>query len=436
MERLRRAWVRLRSSYWFIPALMSLGAFLLAITAPRVDALLGSEWIETWRFLGPNRPEGARSLLSTVAGSMITVAGVTFSVTIVAVAYATSQYGPRLLTNFMRDTGNQVTLGAFTSTYLYCIVVLRVIRAPESGAAEAASFVPHLAILVALVLSVLSLAVLIYFFHHVPESIHAANVVGDVGRRLQERISEAFPSRAGEPAGPEGAEDFPAQYDPEWSPVCVEGGGYLQFIAAERVLDLAETVGLRVHVTAMPGSFVRDGGEVCRVWPRTRVDADVERSLRDCFSRGNRRTDEQDVVFLLRELVEIAARALSPGTNDPFTAISCMDWMTNALTVAGRGRPPSPYRVSADGVARIIAPVVDFDLLSDVALGGVRPYAASDRNAALHLAGCLTQLGQAPIAPRARKIVDVHAELFAAACERGLPLPADREAVKARLALR
>ena len=148
----------IRASYWFIPAVMSAAAIAMSILMAMIDAQLGSDWIEELYWLHGNKPDGARLFLSTIAGSMITVAGVVFSITIASVSYASAQYGPRLLTNFLRDRGNQFSLGTFVATFIYCLLVLRTIRSadePASGPqidqdSAAAAFTPNLSILVAM----------------------------------------------------------------------------------------------------------------------------------------------------------------------------------------------------------------------------------------------------------------------------------------------
>ena len=122
---IRRFLDKLGASYWFVPSVMALLAVLLAVGMILLDTYEGSQWMDTVPWLYAARPSGARSLLSSIGGSMITVAGTVFSVTIAAVVYASGQYGPRLLTNFMKDRGNQFTLGTFIATYLYCLLILR-----------------------------------------------------------------------------------------------------------------------------------------------------------------------------------------------------------------------------------------------------------------------------------------------------------------------
>jgi uncharacterized membrane protein len=446
-DRLRLWWDDLRSSYWFIPSLLTFAAFVLAIVLPAIDAGLGSDWIDGYRWLAPTHPEGARSLLATIAGSMITVGGVAFSVTIAAVAYATAQFGPRLLTNFMRDTGNQVTLGMFTATFLYCVLVLRGVRSP--GGAEGAAVVPHIAVLAALILAVISLGVLIYFFHHVPATIQADSVVGDIGRQLESRLRELFPpapgardggARGPEPAGPadtspesDSEASPPHELDPGWTPILASEGGYLQFIAFGRLTEICEERALRVRVVAPTGTFIRRGSPVCFAWSAEPLPQEAVDTLRSCFTQGRSRTDHEDILFLTQELVEISARALSPGIFDPFTAMNCIDWILNGLAIAGRG-DRSPASDSSSGDDRVQVPTHDFDTLVEAGLGGVRTYVASDRNAALHLARNLQVLMSGDLSGHARRVLNVHVELFLAACDRALEHEADRAAVHEALA--
>ncbi|MEO1135283.1 MAG: DUF2254 family protein, partial [Pseudomonadota bacterium] len=164
----------LRASYWFIPGCMTIAALFLSFFMQWLDAQYGAAWLRDYDWATATRTEGARSVLTVIAGSIIGVAGVTFSITIVAVSYASANFGPRLIGNFMRDRGNQLTLGTFIATFVYCLMILRTVRnaAAEDASQSFDAFVPHLSILMALGLSLASIGVLIYFFHHVPETIN------------------------------------------------------------------------------------------------------------------------------------------------------------------------------------------------------------------------------------------------------------------------
>jgi uncharacterized membrane protein len=187
-DRLLNVWNQVHTSFWFVPTVMAVAAALLSFLALDLDRLVGEKFAQSMGFIWSGGAQGARSLLSTIAGSMITVAGTVFSITIVALTLASSQFGPRLLRNFVRDTGNQITLGTFTATFLYCILILRTIRAQDEGA-----FVPYISVTIGVGLAVASLGVLIYFVHHVSITIQAENLIARVGRELRDSVDAHFP---------------------------------------------------------------------------------------------------------------------------------------------------------------------------------------------------------------------------------------------------
>lgn len=428
--RLLRHWEQLRGSYWFLPSVMTLGAGILAIVLTIYDERIGSDWIEQVRWLSANRPDGARALLSTVAGSMITVAGVTFSITIGSVVYASSQYGPRLLTNFMRDTGNQFTLGTFISTFLYCLLVLRTVRSGDEGGG---GFVPHLALLVGVAFALLSLGVLIFFIHHVPDSIHVSNVVSGIGRSLLHRVESEL-EEVGEEAAPVETEAEPHRDLAGAAVVRHRRDGYLQGLDVGQLVEVATEHGLRLRSSFRPGDFVIRGEVLVHAWPASAVDEAVEERIRDAYLWGSHRTQAADLLFLVDELIEIAARALSPGVNDPFTAINCMDWLGSALAEAGRRRETPAVHRDDEGVVRVVVRPVTFERLAGEVFDRLRPYASVDRNAALHLVGILGRLSL--LAPSEhRPVLREKAVDLRDACLAALSDPHDRALVEERTAV-
>jgi uncharacterized membrane protein len=425
-------WDRLRSSYWFIPSIMAVGAMVLAVALTTLDEWLGTGWLESAAWLHVNRPEGARTLLATVAGSMISVAGVTFSITIAAVSYASGQYGPRLLTNFMRDTGNQVTLGTFVATFLYGLLVLRTVRSADEGAGG--TFVPHISLLVAVGSALASIGVFIYFVHHATERIHISNVVSQVGRALGEGVDELFPEPIGEPAEDEGRPAggaLPADFDDRAVAVRASGVGYLQHIDGDALLEIAKRHDLVMRLERRPGEFISRGKPLLLAYPSDRVASDTAANLESAFEWGWQRTPVQDVRFLADELVEIAARALSPGVNDPFTAVTCLDWLGAALGRVAGGRPPSGARHDGSGALRVLAEAESFETFAEAAFGQLRPYVRVDRNAALHTLRVMGEI--APSAgPAERETLRRHADMLLEGCETGLGQEADRAEVRER----
>ncbi|MDY7524610.1 DUF2254 domain-containing protein [Sphingomonas sp. 10B4] len=390
---------KLSASYWFVPTIMAFAAVVLAMAMIALDGYAGSAWMQHVSWLYAAHPNGARQMLSSIGGSMITVAGTVFSVTIAAVVYASGQYGPRLLTNFMRDRGNQVTLGTFIATFLYCLVVLRTIRsANESGGY---SFVPNIALLVAVALAICSIAVLIFFIHHVPSKIHINSVIEDIGERLILEIGHRFPRFIGTPlAHGAGAARIPATFRKDASSedanrrmlIAAKRTGYIELIDGDTLIDQARKHDLVLRLQYQPGDFTHVGRTLVEAWPPERCDDEAAHVIRDAFSVSSRRSALQDLRFMIDELVEIAARALSPGVNDPFTAVTCMDWLGAALSdMAGR-ELPSHLRVDDDGMLRVIAHPETFDGFMDRSFGALAQYSAADMVAALRFIRALGEV--------------------------------------------
>ena len=389
----------LRESYWFVPTLMAFAAIVLAGGMIALDSYEGAAWMDRFAWLQASRPDGARQVLSSIGGSMITVAGTVFSVTIAAVVYASGQYGPRLLSNFMSDRGNQVTLGTFIATFLYCLLVLRTIRSPEES--DAAGFVPNMALLVGVLLALCSLAVLIFFIHHVPSKLHINNVIEEVGDRLLHEINRRFPTFIGEGAdtGDRDAEvpialraDATDDESADPAQFTASKTGYIQMIDNDTIMELASEHDLVLRLQYQPGDFVHAGRTLVEAWPPGRCDQEVSKAVQELFGIGAKRSALQDLRFLIDELVEIAARALSPGVNDPFTAITCLDWLGAALSELARRSLPSHLRLDEDGRLRVIAHPETFEGFLGQSLGSLMQYCARDVTTALRFIHVLAQI--------------------------------------------
>lgn len=400
-----------RTSYWFIPSLMAFFAIILGAVMVWLDAGPGAGWLDGVGWYQSVKAEGAHQVLSTIAGSMITVAGVVFSITIVAISFASSQYGPRVLTSFMSDRGNKVTLGTFIATFLYCLVVLRTIRGGDEG-----EFVPQMAVVVGLLLALCSIGVLIYFIHHVPQTIHVNNVIALIGRQLIRDVDKRFPAFIGdEPEGQPGAADASRAaaagfgYGEGSKPCPVEGRatGYIQAIDDSALMEAAEGADLVLRLHYRPGDYLLAGRTLLDAWPAERVDSDVAEALRGAYSTGSRRTPYGDLGFLMNELVEIATRALSSGVNDPTTAKTCLDWLGAGASEIARRRLPDAHRVDEEGKLRVIAPPDGFAEYIQRAFGELRQYLAGDANAALH---SLRTMGEVASACATRDQIDAIAD--------------------------
>lgn len=366
-------WDSLRESFWFVPTLMVAFAIVLSFVTIALDEG-DTECFTKFGWTYTRGADGARAILSTVAGSMISVATTAFSIVIVALQLASGQFGPRLLRNFMRDTGNQVVLGTFIATFMYCLLVLRTINAGEN------SFVPHISVTFGIVLAIASIAVLIYFIHHAATSIQAQHVIAEVGHDLDETIDRLFPKKIGRGA-PEHKrrmeEDIPADFERDACPIRASGSGYIQAVDDEELMKIATENNLIVRLNYRPGNFVVQGSNLVMVWPSERVNKKLTQKINDTFILGNQRTSTQDVEFSVNQLVEIAVRALSPGINDPFTAIRCIDQLSAALCHLVQKDIPSPYRYDQDNKLRVIADPVTFRGMTDAAFNQIRQYGQS-----------------------------------------------------------
>jgi len=324
---LRKHWLGVRGSYWFIPTILTLFAFALALLTIYLDRVWGSEWLGNLSWYEATRPEAARAQLNVVATGLLSVSSTLFAITIAAVAFASGNYGPRLLANFMNDRGNQVSLGVFVATFVYNLMLLRVVRDDSgqgtgAGGSEAVTaFVPQLSMLVSTVSVAISVGTLVYFLHHTPSSIRINTVLAGIGRHLVRSIEERFPKDAGpqEAREPERGEPVPA-----------DKIGYVEIIAFSELDSIARETGGTISLKARTGDFVHPHRPLAEVRGAP-LDEALKNRIRACFSLGASRTPEQDIEFLIDELVEIGLRALSPGINDPFTAVTSIHWMGAAM---------------------------------------------------------------------------------------------------------
>ncbi|MES1942167.1 hypothetical protein T5B8_18093 [Salinisphaera sp. T5B8] len=425
MAQLIKYWNTLKGSYWFIPTVMSIFAAALSFALTAIDARIGDAWVANMPWIYSIQAEGARGLLTTVAGSMIGVAGVTFSITIAALSYTTSTLGPRLLTNFMNDRGNQITLGTFVSTFVYCLLLLRVVQASHESSA---AFVPHLALVFAVGMAVASLAVLIYFIHHITESLHVSNVVANVARDLDSAIDD-YEARV-EAAREKPPAHLPADFDTQAVPVRANGDGYIQNLVFGSLVSTAASHDLVLRLERTPGDFVTAGQTLLWAWPKPRMDDDIAAALVGAYAWGRQRTQSQDVFFLVNELVEIAARALSPGINDPYTAMGCLDWLACALHRVARHDIASRHGFDSDDTLRVWARGFDFETLANAVFDQLRAYFASDRNAAVHMLARIGDAGEFLRDADQRRLMYTHASALHEAALAAMTSDRDRQAVE------
>ncbi|MEO7244798.1 MAG: DUF2254 domain-containing protein [Rubrivivax sp.] len=419
-------WERLRSSLWFVPTLMAAIAAALAFGGVALDESLADGWLRAQRWIYSGDAEGASQLMGIVAASMITIAGTVFSMTLVALSLASSQLGPRLLRNFMRDRANQVVLGTFIATFVYCMLVLRTIRR-----ADDAPFVPHLSVSVGVLLALLSLGVLIYFIHHVSVSIQADNVVGRVYDELIAGIDKQFPEPL-EPHGatPPAAMPLPAAFERGARCVSAARDGYLQVVDADALAALATQQDLVLRLEHRPGHYLVKGASQLLAWPAERITEEIAERIDAAFVLGDYRTDTQDITFGIDQIVEIAVRALSPGINDPFTAQTCVDRLASVLTRLARREMPKGERLDEQGRLRVVSNEVTFSACLDAAFDPIRQHALPSLAVTLRLLEAIAVIGAVAQRPQDRASLRSHAARVTRLALSGWTEPADRRRIK------
>ncbi|MBW4563853.1 MAG: DUF2254 domain-containing protein [Mojavia pulchra JT2-VF2] len=423
-----KLWDQLHSSYWFIPAVMAVGATALAFTMlnlDRTDKLKINYW---WVYTGGS--DGARSLLEAVAGSMVSVAATAFSITIVALQLAAANFGPRLLRNFMQDTGNQVVLGTFIGTFIYCLLVLRTIRGEGDGYSQ---FVPQLAVTVGVLLAIISIGILIYFIHHASTIIQASNVIQNVSADLHSAIERLFPEKIGrgEPEDRQGFAEIPMTFEEEALPIRANSTGYLQAIDDEELMKIACKYNLLIRLQIRPGKFVVQGSDLVLIFPGHKLNQKLVKKINNAYIIGKERTEQQDVEFPIVQLVEIALRALSPAVNDPFTAIRCIDQLRAGFCHLVQRSFPSPYRYDNNKL-RVIVESVKFAELTDAAFNQIRQYGCSDVAVTSRLLEAIAAIATYTKNSKYQAVLRHHAEIILQNSREGLSQEQDRKDVEER----
>ncbi|GAA2001922.1 DUF2254 domain-containing protein [Nakamurella flavida] len=364
-----------RTQLWPVPVLAILVALVAGVLLPQLDTAIDdhlSEVVSSYLFGGG--ASAARTVLDAIASSLITVTSLTFSLTVVTLQLASGQFSPRLLRTFTRDRFVHVTLGLFLATFVYALTVLRTVRSPDE---QQEQFVPQVSVTLAFALAVASVVTLVLFLAHLAREIRVETMVRSVHRDASSTVSRLLT----EPWDT-AAEDLPSP--PPWAALVVaQQSGFLTSVDMQGLTDaVTEQDGL-VRIDQLPGGFVVRGTPLGCCWVRSGSDTtSVPDDLVECVGRfltiGVERTDTQDFAFGLRQLTDVAAKALSPGVNDPTTAIHALGHTSALLCeIAGRDLSDQVHR-DEEGVVRVIRRRPTFDSLLDEAVAQPRRYGAAD----------------------------------------------------------
>lgn len=379
-----------------MPSLMVAGSIALAMALIEADLAGSDQWLSQWPRLFGVGEEGARLILSTLAGSMMTIMGITFSMTLLALVLASSQYTSRILRNFMRSRVTQFTLGVFAGIFAYCLIVLRAIR----GSGGVDEFVPSLAVFFAFVISLGGVGVLIYFIHHIASSIQASNIIASVAHETNASIDRLLPEKQDnkpdeDDLRSQGLESLDKR---TWYPVPAAVSGYIQNVNSDALLLLAEEIRTIVRMEHGVGGFIVQDTALVSLALTYPPDQKTIDTLNAAYSISRHRTVEQDPAFGIRQIVDIAIKALSPGVNDTSTAIICVDYLTSVMArLAGRQFPLS-HRYEGETL-RVVAIVTSFEGLLAEAFDQIRGSAEENVAILARMLGALHTIGSQTIRP-------------------------------------
>ncbi len=428
MNKLRQLWRNLRSSFWFVPSLIVMANIALAIALIETDSAVGDYSLARWPRMFGVGALGALQMLSTLAGSMISVLGITFSMTLVALALVSSQYTSRVLGNFIGSRVTQITLGVFAGIFAYCLVVLKTIR---SGDVE---FVPGLAVFVAFVLALCGIVVLVLFIHHIASSIQASSIIASIAKATIASIERLFPERLGHGLGEGEDRDQVLQslVEKTWHAVPAEVNGYIQNVDNDALLRFARERKALVRMERGIGAFVVQDTALVSLALEAPPDQATIGALNNVYSVGQHRTIAQDPAYGIRQIVDVALKALSPGVNDTSTAVMCVDYLTAILAQLANRKFPASHRYEG-GELCVITVAPTFEGLLVEALDQIRGSAVGNADIMSRMLDALDNLATLTTSPRRLGAIQEQMQLIAEVAGRTIESRHDRDRLARRL---
>ena len=374
MNKLKQGLSGLRASLWFVPGVMIIASIALALVLIEVDSRVKAEWLAAYPRLFGLGADGSRGMLTAIAGSMLTVATLAFSLTLSAVSQASAQFTPRIFRNFMRDRANQFVLGYFVSVFAYCLLVLRTIRG-----ADELKFVPSFAVLTGLALAIGGVLVLIFFIHHIADSLQITTILENITLETKQAVEKMFPQELGNAASEnEKAAAREVETIKEWEKIPAQAAGYVQDVDTDGLLEYAAEKNILLKMRRGIGQFAGSGAVLAEIAPGAEteeremlIDEKKIKEINEFFTLKRHRTIEQDAGFGIRQIVDIALKALSPGINDTTTAVSCIDNLGEIVGEIARRQIPAKVR-SKDDVPRVIVAAPDFEDYVETAFDQIR----------------------------------------------------------------
>lgn len=408
MNNLKYIWQKLNSTFWFIPILLVLSSVVVAFLFIYIDYELKVEPDGILKYIYAGSADSARSILSTIAGAMIGVAGTVFSITLVALTLASSQFGSRLLRNFMYDTVNQTVLGTFVATFVYCLLVLNSVRGGEEF-----QFIPVISVFLAIAFGVLNIILLIIFIHHIATSIQSDKIISDISTALFDDLEELMQ---------DGLQSNAIRHNPDMTfirsnykyeyDVSSTDNGYILYIDYPELLELATEKETVVFINKRAGQYIIQGSPLFSLLSNEEKQDEFENRLNKHISIGDIRTPIQDAEFAIHQLVEVAVRALSPGINDPYTAITCIDNLSAIMSRLTQTPFPHKHRYDDKGNLRLVVDILTYEGMLDAAYNQIRQNAATSPSVLIRMMEAMSNIYKFALDDTQREAIKKHAEMI------------------------
>lgn len=428
MDKLKEHWSNIQSSLWFVPSLIVLASIALAVGLIEASSPATERWLSQWPRLFGAGADGARGMMSAIAGSMMSVVGVTFSMILVVLALASSQYTSRVLRNFMGDHVTQVVLGIFAGSFTYSLIVLRAIRGSDEGA-----FVPSLAVFFGFVLALGGVCALVFFIHHIASSIQASSIIASVAQETTATIDRLFPGTLGQGPSEDDDDQVPhAVSGRNWCSVPACESGYIQHVNNTALLALARDRKTIVRMERGIGEFVVQNTPLASLALGAPPDHETIAALQAAFIISRHRTLEQDAAYGIRQIVDVALKALSPGINDRTTAVMCVDYLTAILARLASRQIPSAQRYEEEEL-RVIARGPSFESLLALSFDQIRSSAKGDAALMFRLLDALQTLAGMTRGKNRRRAIREQVQWITELIERSVESGHDRVTIEAKL---
>jgi uncharacterized membrane protein len=423
----RNIWARMKVNFLLIPAIMAIGAVFLAWFMFYLDSLIPNEVLNTSRFVLSGSPGELRGYLFSMATTVLTTAGIVFTLLTLPLSTVAAQYGSRLLRIFLGDRTTQIVLGIFVATFFYCVSAAMVTPSIELRIDG-----PQLTATIGFYFLVISFISLIVLIHHTSIMLQAPNIAAKTGADLMDAVHEInLAANLNNQDQCQTGRSLTDSWLEAETPHAIHGNkvGYIQYIDTDYILLLAEKKGIVIRIEHKPGEFIWRNIVIALVWPAEAVDTLLDKEIKKTFHVGNQRTPTQDVEYAVNQLTEMAVRAMSPAINDPFTAMTCLDYIGDGLSLFAKRGAISPFIYDSHGQLRLVFDPVTFDELLSAAFDMLRHASRDNVRVLLHMLATIDIIGRETKIPDERFSLSRHVTLIQVESQDGSLIEEDRQSL-------